>query len=498
MNITPAAAAWIAAAVWFAAAPAAAQTASVPRPGVLLDVPYVPQSELLCGGAAAAMVMRYWGARTVSAASFAPLVDRAAHGIAVTSLVDDLRRRSWSVVAGSGTDADVTRELTRGHPVIALVAAGRGRLHYVVIVAWTPDRIVLHDPARAPFRTVAPRRFDAEWRASNRWMLILLPSAALERTLHSDDREDPPTPAAPVDDPGDPCAPDVSSAIRAAQAGDADSATQTLVRAAAACPRSAAVWRELAGADAAASQWHEAADHARRALVLDSHDEQAWRVLAAAEYVQRHDRAALDAWNHLGEPRLDLVNVQGLTRTRYAIAADAIGIDPGMPITPDALALAERRLRDVPSLSSATVGYHPVENERAQVDAAIVERDAAPLNYPAWIAMGVEAAAERRVTASFASPTGGGELASVAWRWWTGRPMLSASFAAPAPASLGGTWRLDVSRETQSFGPSAFQQTRVHAGFAAGKWISTTLKLDGGVSLEHWIDGPHMAALSAR
>ena len=32
-----------------------------------LDVPYVSQTEALCGGAASAMVLRYWGARGVTA-----------------------------------------------------------------------------------------------------------------------------------------------------------------------------------------------------------------------------------------------------------------------------------------------------------------------------------------------------------------------------------------------------------------------------------------------
>ena len=35
----------------------------------VLDVPFIAQSELLCGGAAAAMVMRYWGERGVDALS---------------------------------------------------------------------------------------------------------------------------------------------------------------------------------------------------------------------------------------------------------------------------------------------------------------------------------------------------------------------------------------------------------------------------------------------
>ena len=42
-----------------------------PRPVAdVLDVPFIAQSELLCGGAAAAMVMRYWGERGIDAESF--------------------------------------------------------------------------------------------------------------------------------------------------------------------------------------------------------------------------------------------------------------------------------------------------------------------------------------------------------------------------------------------------------------------------------------------
>ena len=43
--------------------PAAGQDAA--RAAPLLDVPYVAQTEALCGGASVAMVQRYWGARNV-------------------------------------------------------------------------------------------------------------------------------------------------------------------------------------------------------------------------------------------------------------------------------------------------------------------------------------------------------------------------------------------------------------------------------------------------
>ena len=47
------------------AGPASGQTLSVP------DVPFVAQSEALCGGAALAMVLRYWGTTGVQAEDFA-------------------------------------------------------------------------------------------------------------------------------------------------------------------------------------------------------------------------------------------------------------------------------------------------------------------------------------------------------------------------------------------------------------------------------------------
>src|SRR2546426_164497 len=43
---------------------------------LMLDVPYLPQSDALCGGAAAAMVFRYWGDTHASVQEFAALVDR--------------------------------------------------------------------------------------------------------------------------------------------------------------------------------------------------------------------------------------------------------------------------------------------------------------------------------------------------------------------------------------------------------------------------------------
>ena len=69
------------------------------QPLTLVSVPFLSQSEDLCGGAAAAMVMRFWGAQGITAESFSALVDHSAGGIATDALTRDLTSRGWMTQA---------------------------------------------------------------------------------------------------------------------------------------------------------------------------------------------------------------------------------------------------------------------------------------------------------------------------------------------------------------------------------------------------------------
>src|SRR4026208_1912066 len=73
----------------------AARPAEPPRPGALLDVPFVAQTAALCGGASVAMVQRFWGAREVSAEDFASLVDVRENGIPASRLANAVQRQGW-------------------------------------------------------------------------------------------------------------------------------------------------------------------------------------------------------------------------------------------------------------------------------------------------------------------------------------------------------------------------------------------------------------------
>jgi hypothetical protein len=468
----------------FVAAVAFTAAAAAPSP---LDVPYLPQTEALCGGASAAMVMRYWGARDVYPDDFASLVDRAAGGIHTSALVAALERRDWVAAAGASDLTGLARELERGRPVIALIEDRPGRYHYVVVLSSDDRSVTLHDPARAPSRRLDPAAFDAAWEKAQRWALVLLPPAGGVPKPAADDR-----PASRY--AGTPC-PSVDGAVALADAGDHSAARRALEASIRACPGASAPWRELAGLDAVEGKWSDAASRAERAVELETRDEHAWRVLATARFVLHQDLAALDAWNRIGEPRADVVDIKGLDRTRYLAVAEAIGIEPRQLLTSDALRVGERRVRDLPAIAAARVTYHPTEGGRAQVDASVIEREPAPVTAASWLGIGAGALFNREAAVTFANVSGGGDAASATWRWWEHRPMVAVTYAAPGP---GGIWTLGASRETQTFAAAQIvEETRTRTGIEIANWIDERTRVAGSVALERWTDRGRSAALTA-
>ena len=456
-----------------------------------LAVPYLPQTEDLCGGAAAAMVMRYWGASEIYPDAFEPLVDHSAGGIRTGALTADLQRRGWTAIAGPGDRAEIAKELGRGRPVITLIQDSPRRYHYVVVVGWDGRTVTLHDPARAPSRVLDVRAFDREWGKSGRWMLILLPPehAAAETPAPPDEH----TASSSTESA---CDRIVAGAVAAAPT-DPAAARTILTRATGICAADGAAWRELAGLDALESNWTAAAAHAREAVARDPGDSYAWRILATADYVGHDDLGALTAWNRIGEPQVSLIDIQGLERTRYGVIADAIGVPLKSTLTPAAMRRAERRVRDVPAIAAARVAYHPLENGRVRIDASVVERAHAPTSYLSWAGIGFDALTNRQLSLSSNSLTGGGEAVGVTWRWWEHRPMIAGFVAAPAPRVLGGgTWRLEASRASETFGPARTVETRARVGVNVGHWLTDRTRVSGGAALERWNDRGDDVALA--
>lgn len=140
-----------------------------------IEVPYLPQTDALCGGAAAAMVFRYWGDAHADVQQFAPLVDRRAGGIASDVLAVAIRGKGWRTASIDGSLEALQARMRDGEPVIVLLP-DRGKLyHYVVVTAVSDDAIVVHDPAWGPSRSIRAPEFERAWQAAHYWSLVIRP-----------------------------------------------------------------------------------------------------------------------------------------------------------------------------------------------------------------------------------------------------------------------------------------------------------------------------------
>jgi hypothetical protein len=471
-------------------APIAAQrpaSTDASEPLRILDVPFLSQPQALCGGAAAAMVLRYWGERGLAAESFAHLVDHSAAGIRTDALIGDLRRRGWMARGLRGTHDLIDRELARSRPVMALIEDRPGTYHYIVIVAAVERAVVFHDPARAPFRVMAVSEFDRRWQKAGAWMAVVLPPEEVpephagpgERTLPqavSDNR----------------CEWLIGEGVRLAQAGDHGGAERALL-AALPCGGSAP-WRELAGVRFLQRRWSDATDLAAAAVTEDAGDAHAWRLLATSRFLQDDREGALTAWNVVGEPRVDLVRVDGLTRSRQRVVERSMGAQAGEVLTPARVVHARRRLAELPAALSSRLTYAPVPGGLAEVRASMVERPLVPSSVWALAAVGLSAAATREVHVTMGALSGGGEALGVAWRFWSARPRLAAHAAAPSP--WGGVWRVDAFAERQPFDTPAIPRADRRALRVSGSdWVTSRLRWTIGAGMDRWEHAGTFAAL---
>jgi predicted double-glycine peptidase len=470
-----------------------AQTpAEAARPVSLLDVPFVSQSELLCGGAAAAMVLRYWGERELTAEAFAPLVDRSAAGIRTDALVADLRRRGWQTREVDGDEAAVQRELASARPVLLLIEDRPSTFHYVVAVAWHERGVVFHDPARGPFRVMSTREFTRRWRAARRWMAVVTPrdgiadSGAGMRT-----NVEPPSPGSRIPGPG--CERVVSEGVRLAQQQQLDDAERVLADALD-CPGTT---RELAGIRVLQKRWGEAADLASVAVAADRGDTYAWKVLATSRFVQDDRLGALQAWNAIGEPRIDLVRVDGLIRTRHPVVERLLDARPGELLTAGRFARARRQLAELPAATSTRLEYVPVSGGLAELRGAVAERPVVPRGFATFAATALIAAITRDVRLTAGSVAGGGEQLSVGYRFWPHRQRVDGGI--DAPARWGGIWRLDAYAERQPFtGGGVRRAERTGARLALSDWASGHLRWTVGTGIDDWAEQAPRGVIAGR
>jgi len=453
---------------------------------VMLDVPFVPQTDALCGGAAAAMVFRYWGDAHADVEQFAPLVDRHGRGIADDVLIDAVRRRGWQALRVDGSIEELRSRLRDRQPVIVLVADRRDTYHYLVVTGATADRIIVHDPSWGPSRAIPEREFVRVWKPTNFWSLVVQPTDAVS-----------PTPATPratlMRDREDACDALLERAIADVQVRGLSAADSLLTDLRARCPASAGPPRELAGVRFAQRRWSEAAAFAREALVLEAQDEYSWDVLGSSLFVQDDATGALRAWNRIGKPRIDAVRIDGIQRARYQAIADALAIRPNTVLTAETFERARRRIDDLPDRASARIAFRPQADGFATVDVVVSERSIRPRGPAEWATAAARAAIDREVMVAVPGGTGQGELWTASWRWWSERPRVAVGFATPRAGRLPGVWRVDASWEEQSYmfdagstGVRVLRESRVHGGLTVNDWMTGTIRYSVGAGVDTW------------
>jgi hypothetical protein len=460
-----------------------------------LDVPYLPQTDRLCGGASLAMVLRYWGDTHASVQEFAPLVDPAADGIPAAALIAAVRRRGWTAVPEAGSVDTLRDAILRRRPTIVLLQDRPRRYHFVVVVGVDQGYVVIHDPARGPSRRIPIAEFSRTWAPTDNWSLLVLPPDSYGRGQ----------PEAAVSSSETKPSTDRCERLVRETITEGGSSPLTTIEARLLslrqqpCGSSPAPLRELAGVRFAQSRWREAAAFAEQAIALHDTDSYTWDLLASSRFVQNDLDGALRAWNAIGKPHVDLVHVEGLRRTRYPVLIDQLRLPTNTLLTADGFRAAQRRLAEWPGLDGTRIGFTPEADGYATVDVEVSERSAGPARSE-WVSAGASAAVDREFRVEIPGPTGQAEVWSADWRWFPNRPAASVAFQAPGAGRLPGLWRVDGGWETESYGAAPFltadatvRHSRVHGALSVSDWILPDLRYSVTLGLSSW-DGTRRAA----
>jgi hypothetical protein len=330
-------------------------------------------------------------------------------------------------------------------------------------------------------------------------MAVVMPSDADDRDVEaakSDDRPAVGVAAATGADRPRPeeglvehCEAMVLDGIRMARAGDLGPARATLVGAALHCPDASAPWRELAGTYFVEEAWGAAVRYAGIAVDRDPADNHAWRMLATSLYLNGEEDAALEAWNRIDAPRLDLISIPEQRHVTRPIAEKRLGLVPGQLLTPRSLRLAGRRLASLPVASASRVSYEPLAEDWARVVASFAPQTMTGANWGSAVRIGMGALTDRELQVRFPGFSGRGELIEGAWRFQRNRPALALGVRTPEPIGLRGVLEVDARWDTQSYAvlSTATVRETLRGGSAQfGRWTSPDTRLIVGFAVERW------------
>ncbi|HUE96052.1 MAG TPA: papain-like cysteine protease family protein [Longimicrobiaceae bacterium] len=424
------------------------------------EVPFVAQGPLLCGGAAAAMIQRFWGARGVYGEDYQHLVRASEGGIRTSELTTAIRDRGYATEFVTGEPDRAFAALRGGVPPILLLESGATRLHYVVLVEVNGGTVWVHDPNFGPRRPMSLDALMRRWTASGYWALLVTPASGANL--------------------------DAAPAPEAAQAPPLADPPSEIVR----TPALVEAMERLRSNDLAGAR------SSARALIQGGTPEAELgrRILATAWYLGGEHGPALAAWNELGEPAIDLVRIDGMTSTRHHVAAERMALGPGEVLTTRSLELARRRLAQLPVTEASRVDYRPLADGTVEVRASVLERSRLP-GFPALALQSAAGLAHQRAGLEAGSLVAGGERWRASGSWAPAQRHIGGSLSAPAPpfpgiVTVGAEWRRErFSLPGPTFvGPEQEVQTEVRSrGFLEiEEWVLPRLRLGAHIALESW------------
>jgi tetratricopeptide (TPR) repeat protein len=442
----------------------------------LLPVPFVPQQKDTCAAAALSMVLAYHGRDVPHDAIAAALVEKELRGIRGSRLADFARERGMVAVAFAGDMGLLREHLARGRPLILAIGAGRGRYHDVVAVGIDDERraLIVNDPAEGAGRAIPLTRLAKKWKATGNWTLLVQPAearddapgrdgaavAALDGRMpeRADASRQPDAQAAEAavahaatDAAGEGHDYDalVARAIVAAHAGDHAKATSLLDRAIAADEDRPEAWTERGGVRFLDGRYSDAADDLRRALAIRE-DAYARDLLAAALQLDGRELEALAAWNPLGKPTLEAVEIAGLEHTKDGVARREIELEQGETVTPGAVRAARRRLEETGAFDRVTIRAASGGDGTSTLGVALAERHGLgrPLDLAVTTAVNL---AWRRFRVRYSNLGGTGISIGASLRWQENRPEAAVQLQAPRPFGVPAYLRLTAFGGEQAY-----------------------------------------------
>jgi len=449
-----------------------------PRGSLQEQVPFFAQTTLLCGGAAAAMLERFWGRTGAYPQDFAHLVRASEGGIRYADLIQELEGRGWDVRPLRNTPELAWRVLDGGVPVLAILKVD-DRLHYLVLLDRTDERVFVHDPALGPSEGWSESEFMRGWEETGFRGIVLFPSgdqgrplstrSSRSRHLELGSQADAPREETPSVGGGT-----FSSPVPAEAAKGPADAMERLRESRSAFDR---------------EDYALASELAARVAKTHPGEARAWRLLGASRYMEGRPREALSAWNRAGRPRVDLVELEGITTLPQARVLERLGVRPGQLLTPAGLRLAQRRTGALPTVERARSDYRP------RPDGSVVLKIRALEKTPVWegwmgvAGLGIKGLVGGRIRADVPGLLGEGENLSVEGRWREDRPVLGAGFSAPSP------WIPGVTAVSLSWGLERYLSPDEREGSRLSRMDGNEEWIQAGVSVREWLGAATRGAL---